>query len=75
MSKPCDRICREGDCPCEDLDYCGCCGGEIDNGDAYWCSHCTDHVARATTAYLWERTYFAQHGEDCPFQVAREWIE
>lgn len=45
-------------------DYCGCCGRL--SPDYLFCEACHQHVARE--GHLWERTWFAQHGTDCPFQ-------
>lgn len=50
-------------------DYCGCCGNEID-GEALWCERCQPHVGQV--GHLWNRTYFARTGEDCPFAVATD---
>jgi hypothetical protein len=50
----------------EEPSYCGCCGRAFFT-DGWWCSGCQDHVAGEGP--LWERTYFAQHGVSCPFQV------
>lgn len=52
--------------------YCGCCGNEIGQGprsDPDWCSRCQSHIKGYTWAPPWERTFFAQHKRDCPFQV------
>lgn len=51
--------------------YCGCCGNEMRNPDAVWCYRCTGSVKHLGPRHLpfHERTYFATHGEDCPFQV------
>jgi len=46
-------------------DYCGCCGNETD-ADRLWCDRCEGHVSDAFVS-IWDRTYFAQHGTDCPF--------
>jgi hypothetical protein len=46
--------------------YCGCCGREM-HPDYDWCLLCRPHVAHAGPA--WERTWLAQHGTGCPFQV------
>lgn len=57
--------------PAEQL-YCGCCGNEIGNStrsDPLWCRWCKPHIKGHTDAPIWERTYFAQHKSDCPFQV------
>jgi len=47
------------------LMYCGCCGN-----DSYypWCNDCTHHVLPEQDGFPEERTYFAQHGEPCPYQ-------
>lgn len=47
--------------------YCGCCGTEIQHGD--WCLKCSQHLLPANRGLpIWERTYFAQFGKDCPYQ-------
>lgn len=54
-------------------DYCGCCGREITADDLpgmpLWCDDCRPHLA--ASPHLWDRTWFAQHGTECPFQVGR----
>ncbi|MFR9807092.1 hypothetical protein ACL02T_33065 [Pseudonocardia sp. RS010] len=53
--------------------YCGCCGTELGRStrsDPDWCKRCLPHIKRHTEAPLWERTYFAQHKRDCPFQAS-----
>ena len=50
------------------VDYCGCCGNEIPYGE--WCLRCTQHLLPKGIPD-WERTWFAQHGTDCPFQLKR----
>lgn len=45
--------------------FCGCCGNETDGGD--WCRKCRSHVAKTGTMY--ERTFYAQNGRECPYQV------
>ncbi len=43
--------------------YCGCCGRHT-SGE--WCHDCQSHLLpRGRDAC--ERTYFAQHGRDCPY--------
>lgn len=53
-------------------DYCGCCGRIVDvqvsSLNDPWCSQCTKHVLQNGAA-PWDRTYLAQHGVDCPYQV------
>lgn len=58
--------------------YCGCCGNEIGQStrsDPDWCARCRSHVLpyrREVTGCrtpACELTWFAQTGEDCPFQV------
>jgi hypothetical protein len=51
-------------------DFCGCYGRDLTDGQ--WCDLCWPHVAHRSVSQPWENTYFAQHGEDCPFQVNRE---
>lgn len=48
--------------------YCGCCGRPTRN--SFWCSRCTAHIAPADRS-LWDRTWFAQHGQPCPFEAKR----
>lgn len=53
--------------------FCGCCGngiGRSTRSDPDWCRRCKPHV-RTYPASLppWERTYYAQHKRDCPYQV------
>lgn len=43
---------------------CGCCGQDCPDGDG-WCLPCRAHVG--TTGPIEERTYWAQHGVDCPY--------
>jgi hypothetical protein len=50
--------------------YCGCCGRETLND--WWCHECKAHVDPIVTKPPHERTYFAQHQRDCPFQVVSE---
>lgn len=48
--------------------FCGCCGREIKHGE--WCLKCSKHLLPASTGLaMWDRTWFAQFGTDCPFQV------
>lgn len=44
--------------------YCGCCGHESTAGE--WCKRCAKHVDPKKT--LWDATYLAQFGVDCPYQ-------
>ena len=47
--------------------FCGCCGRSIPYGE--WCLKCSQHLLPEKSHLPpWERTYFAQHGKDCPFQ-------
>lgn len=50
-------------------DYCGCCGNVCPT-DALWCDRCAEHVDTSDLLFTWDRTYFALHGVDCPFQAA-----
>lgn len=50
--------------------YCGCCGRET--AAAEWCADCATHVLAAGKP--WDRTWYAQHREDCPF-AAKAWGE
>jgi hypothetical protein len=45
--------------------FCGCCGGPSSR-DGMWCNLCEKHVLK-TSIPPWERTYFAQTGDTCPF--------
>jgi len=63
-------------------DYCGCCGREVfDSASLFaWCAQCLSHLAQPASNPPWERTYYAQHGKDCPFQEelkgeSAEWPE
>lgn len=47
-------------------DFCGCCGRPGARG--LWCQDCEQHLASSLRPPH-ERTYYAQHGEDCPLQV------
>lgn len=57
--------------------YCGCCGVLITGtrnrprryGDPLWCKRCRPHIDNQYQRPIWERTYFAATGTDCPFQV------
>ena len=52
--------------------YCGCCGREIGAGtrtDPEWCADCKPHLRCGPLFAPWQRTYFAQHGKDCAWQV------
>jgi predicted amidophosphoribosyltransferase len=53
--------------------FCGCCGNPNDGLDANFCARCLPHIKPFKKAWgdlqPWERTYFAQHGQDCPFQA------
>lgn len=45
---------------------CGCCGEQVLD-DEMWCANCCPHVL---SEGAWEdRTYWAQYGRECPFQV------
>lgn len=46
-------------------DYCGCCGRRCGRNQD-WCERCKKHIDPKKT--LWDATYFAQHGENCPYQ-------
>lgn len=58
--------------------YCGCCGNEIGpstRSDPDWCARCRSHVLPYRREIIgcgpgpWTLTWFAQTGEDCPYQV------
>lgn len=46
--------------------YCGCCGREISGGS--WCADCLGHLLPRAGRYEYERTYFAQYNQPCPFE-------
>lgn len=48
-----------------EIEGCGCCGRPKAENEI-WCVDCKEHVA--VSGALWNRTYLAQFGEDCPFQ-------
>ena len=48
-------------------DYCGCCGRPMERSYNLFCNDCNDHIDK-DAEFFWERTYFAQHGRNCPFQ-------
>jgi hypothetical protein len=56
------RLCRESV-----QFYCGCCGNEVEADDHIWCVPCREHVGGQGS--LWDRTWFAKHGTDCPYQA------
>lgn len=47
--------------------YCGCCGREC---DGEWCEPCQAHIDKRKT--LWDATYYAQNGVDCPYQITSD---
>lgn len=57
-------------------DYCGCCGCEIPPKDlgSMWCGRCESHVLHPDKRFIpWaDRTYLAQHGKPCPYQVGEK---
>lgn len=57
--------------------YCGCCGRPTESTANDWCAKCLPHVITEEQGEEnlklrglppWERTWFAQHGTDCPYQ-------
>ena len=52
------------------MDYCGCCGNEIE-GRGEWCKDCLTHIVDTYRA-PWDNTYYAQYGEECPFRFVVE---
>lgn len=55
--------------------FCGCCGNQIVRPGrlSNWCGPCRKHVLTGRAADgkpPWDRTYFAQHGEPCPYEEA-----
>lgn len=58
-----------------DEHFCGCCGHEISATrpvDSDWCGLCESHLDPLTSMASWNRTYFAQFGKPCPYQVGSE---
>ena len=51
---------------CIETTYCGCCGYGPTGGTLF-CRECDKHVINH--GELHSRTYFAQHGQECPNQV------
>lgn len=52
--------------------YCGCCGRQIENGwSQWWCDDCLKHIGSEGPP-LWDRTYAAIHGVECPYQVSMD---
>ena len=49
---------------------CLCCGGKL-RRNQLWCMQCKAHVILRYGLAMEERTYFAQHGKDCPFQAKK----
>lgn len=52
--------------------FCGCCGNQIihdpsADSEPQWCLRCLNHITADGLPH--DRTYFAQHGADCPYQV------
>lgn len=50
--------------------YCACCGVVLKGADyaGRFCQRCLKHAGPADLP-TWDRTFFAQHGIDCPYQV------
>jgi predicted amidophosphoribosyltransferase len=46
--------------------FCGCCGRKHRNDNLYWCEDCAEHVLKSN-APPYERTWFAQFAEKCPY--------
>ena len=56
--------CECGD-PKSHSGHCGCCGEPIPYGE--WCAVCMEHLLPEKPGLApWDRTWFAQHGTDCP---------
>lgn len=49
--------------------YCGCCGRMC--GSDEWCDDCRPHLLQGHLP-LWERTYFARYGRECPHAPAAD---
>ena len=55
---------------CVEQTFCGCCG-TLSKGE--FCVKCRQHVLPINgNRHAWERTYFAQFGQDCPYQDPKE---
>lgn len=50
------------------VDYCGCCGNENNSSDVSFCTRCLGHVLPYGAGPDHERTWFAQHGTECPYE-------
>jgi hypothetical protein len=54
--------------------FCGCCGAELTpNEGQFWCRRCRKHIVhfpKANGLPPWDRTYFAQRGDPCPYEEA-----
>ena len=56
--------------------FCGCCGADLGHSREIlqWCEACEAHLAPEVFPVLgcptpaWDRTWFAQHGTDCPYE-------
>jgi hypothetical protein len=48
------------------IESCGCCGRGILRGTSEWCTDCLPHID-TNEGPLWQQTWFAQNGNDCPF--------
>lgn len=63
---------KEPTCTCGDQrkhhGHCGCCGNPIAENDI-WCAKCSKPGHLLKRGYLYERTWFAQFGTDCPFTL------
>lgn len=54
--------------------YCGCCGQRLEGArseESMWCEPCEVHLAppfwpEGQRREPWDRTWYAQHKEDCP---------
>lgn len=52
---------------------CGCCGRETEQPQHVFCDGCKPHIAPdAPGIRIHNRTYYGQHGTDCPFQVKKD---
>lgn len=50
---------------CEDC-FCGCCGRDTRTADYNFCADCLTHCLNR--GLPWDRTYYAQHGTNCPLE-------
>jgi hypothetical protein len=49
--------------------HCGCCGRPCVGP---WCEDCRHHIIPSGLYSPWDRTWYAQHDEPCPFQLRED---